>query len=394
MENKDNLIGVLATIFKWKKQILTVTLIAIIGSALIAFLYLNNYYQSTTLFYVASPDIFKPEQMFGTSNKDMEFYGTENDVDRVLTIAESGELYEYLIKKFDLYKHYDIDSTYEKAPFKVREKLESLYNVKKTKFDAIELSVEDVNRQMAADMANAAREKIDEISQRLIRQSQQNLLGAYASSFIEKEKILASIGDTLMRLRQNYGVIDPEKQTEAITKTAVESESNYARNKAKLDMLKKSPNVSADTLVLLEANVKGFEEEMKTNGLMLKKYNQGFNSVSALKEFYEKERDQVGRDRQRAMQLQIAFNTKISALILVESGKVPIVKSRPKRGILILSAALIAFIFSVIGVLLIDNYKNVNWNEVTNSQNGAYTVHETPHGEGRKKSIGLIKHDS
>ena len=316
MENKDNLIGVLATIFKWKKQILTVTLIAIIGSALIAFLYLNNYYQSTTLFYVASPDIFKPEQMFGTSNKDMEFYGTENDVDRVLTIAESGELYEYLIKKFDLYKHYDIDSTYEKAPFKVREKLESLYNVKKTKFDAIELSVEDVNRQMAADMANAAREKIDEISQRLIRQSQQNLLGAYASSFIEKEKILASIGDTLMRLRQNYGVIDPEKQTEAITKTAVESESNYARNKAKLDMLKKSPNVSADTLVLLEANVKGFEEEMKTNGLMLKKYNQGFNSVSALKEFNEKERDQVGRDRQRAMQLQIAFNTKISALIL------------------------------------------------------------------------------
>ncbi len=394
MENKDNLIGVLATLFKWKKQILTVTLIAIIGSALIAFLYLNNYYKSTTLFYVASPDIFKPEQMFGTSNKDMEFYGTENDVDRVLTIAESGELYEYLIKKFDLYKHYDIDSTQEKAPFKVREKLESLYNVKKTKFDAVELSVEDVNQQMAADMTNAAREKVDEISQRLIRQSQQNLLGAYASNFSQKEKTLANIGDTLMRLRQNYGVIDPDKQTEAITKTAVESESNFARNKAKLDMLKKSPNVSADTLILLEANVKGYEEEMKTNTLMLKKYNEGFNSVSALKEFYEKERDQVSKDRQRAMQLQIAFNTKISALILVESGKVPIVKSRPKRSVLIFSAALIAFIFSVIGVLLIDNYKNVNWNDVTNSRNGAYTVQGTPAGEGGKKSIGLIKQDS
>ena len=396
MENNDNLLGVLATIFRWKKQILTVTFIAALGAALIAFFYLHNYYKSTTIFYVASPDIFKPEQVFGTSSKDMEFYGTANDLDRVLTIAESGELHEFLIKKFDLYKHYDIDTTDEKAPYKVREKLVSLYNVKKTKFDAIELSVEDVNKQMATEIANVAREKIDEISQRLIRQSQENVIKAYESNFIEKEKVLLSVGDSLMRLRENYGVIDPDKQTEAVTKTAVESESNYARNKAKLDMLKKSPNVSADTLVLLEANVKGYEEEVKANGLMLKKYNQGFNSVSALKEFYEKERDQMGKDKQRAMQLRIAYNTKISALILVESAKVPIVKSRPKRTIIVLSAALIALIFSIIGVLLIDNYRDVNWNDVINTQNGSYRVTSTPEGinEGSKKSIGFLNRES
>lgn len=390
MENRDNLLGVLSTIFAWKKQILTVTLVTLIGSSLIAFAFLDNYYKSTTIFYAASPDIFKPEQMFGTSNKDMEFYGTENDIDRILTIAESGELYEYLIKKFDLYKHYDIDSTNEKAPFKVREKLESLYKVKKTKFDAIELSVEDVDRQLATNMANAAREKVDNISQKLIKRSQENLLNAYASSFVEKEKILISIGDTLKQLRQNFGVIDPEKQTEAITKTAVESESNYARNKAKLEQLKKTPNVSADTLAMLEAGVKGFEEEVKANSLMLKKYNEGFNSVSALKEFYERERDQMSKDKQRALQLQIAYNTKTSALILVEEGKVPVVKSRPKRSILILSAALIAFIFSVVGVLLIDNYKNINWDDITQSPNGTYHQSETL-PEERKKAIGFFK---
>lgn len=391
MENNDNLLGVLATIFRWKKPILTVTFIATIATALIAFLFLHNYYKSTTIFYVASPDIFKPEQVFGTSNKDMEFYGNANDLDRVLTIAESGELYEFLIKKFDLYKHYDIDSTDEKAPYKVREKLVSLYNVKKTKFDAIELSVEDVDRQMATDMANVAREKIDEISQRLMRQSQENVIKAYESNFVEKEKVLSRVGDSLMRLRESYGVIDPDKQTEAVTKTAVESETNFARNKAKLDMLKKSPNVSKDTLTLLEANVKGYEEEVKANALMLKKYNQGFNSVSALKEFYEKERDQMGQDRQRAMQLSIAYNTKISALVLVESAKMPIVKSRPKRSILVLSAGLIAFIFSIIGVLLMDNYKNVNWNTITNTQNGTYRVTTT---EGSKKPIDFLNRES
>ena len=99
----------------------------------------------------------------------------------------------------------------------------------------------------------------------------------------------------------------------------------------------------------------------------------------------------MGKDKQRAMQLRIAYNTKISALILVESAKVPIVKSRPKRSIIVFSAAMIALIFSIIGVLLIDNYKNVNWNDVTNTQNGSYRVTST---EGSKKSIGFLNRES
>ena len=357
MKNKDNLLGVIETVWAWKKPILRVILIATLGTAAIAFLFLPNYFKSTTTFYVASPDLFKPEQLFGTSNKDMDYYGTENDVDRVLTIAQSGEMYDFLIKKFDLYKHYDIDSTKENAPFKVREHLEKLLEVKKTKFNAIELSVEDIDKKITADMSNAAREKIDEISQRLIRETQLKLIQAYESSFIEKEKTLLGMGDTLSRLRQNYGVIDPDKQTEAVTKSAVEAESNYYRSKAKWESLKKNPSVSADTLAMMEATVKGYEEETKRNNEMLKRYNLGFNSVSAMKEFYEQERDQISKDKQRFLQLRIAYGTKISALVLIEAGKIPIVKSRPKRSIIIFSAALVSLIFSIIGVLLIENYR-------------------------------------
>ena len=357
MKNRDNLLGVIDTIVKWKKPILQVTFVAILGTALIAFLFLKDYYKSTTIFYVASPDLFKPEQVFGTSNKDMDYYGTENDVDRVLTIAEAGEMYEFLIKKFDLYKHYDLDSTAEIAPFKVQEQLEKLFSVKKTKRNAIELSVEDLDKKFAAEMVNAARGKVDEIAQRLIRETQLKLIQAYETSFIEKEKALLGMGETLSGLRQNYGVIDPDKQTESITKSAVDAESNYYRNKAKWESLKKNPAVSVDTLALMEATVKGYEAEFKKSGEMLRRYNLGFNSVSAMKEYYEQERDQISKDKQRFQQLRIAYGTKISALVLIEEGKVPIVKSRPKRSIIILSAALIALIFSIIGVLLIENYR-------------------------------------
>ena len=63
MDNRDNLLGVLATLFKWKKQILKVILLAGIGTAAISFFFLDDYYRASTVFYVASPDLFKPEQV-------------------------------------------------------------------------------------------------------------------------------------------------------------------------------------------------------------------------------------------------------------------------------------------------------------------------------------------
>ncbi len=372
MENNDNLIGVLVTLFRYKRPLLWATLATALGAALISFFLLDNYYKATTTFYPLSSDVFKPEQMFGSSQKDMEYYGREEDVDRLLTIAQSGELYEFLIKKYDLYHHYKIDSTNEQAAFKVREAIEGLYNVKKTKYNAIEISVEDKDRRLAADMANAARDKVDEIAQRLVREIQANLVRAYETSFIEKEKILHGIGDSLTLMRQNYGVIDPEKQTEAVTKVSVEAHGNYVRSKARLDLLKTNPSVSKDTIGQLEAMLKGYEEETKSNDLTMQKYNAGYNTVSVLKEIYERERDQIGRDKQRYTQLKVAFETQIQALKLVESAAVPVVKSRPKRTIIVFSATLIVLVLSIIGALLIDNYRNVDWSEIKKaSQNGA-----------------------
>ena len=59
MDSKENLLGVLETVFKWKKQILRVLIVTAVGSVIIS-LFLSNYYQSSTLFYAASQDLAKP----------------------------------------------------------------------------------------------------------------------------------------------------------------------------------------------------------------------------------------------------------------------------------------------------------------------------------------------
>jgi tyrosine-protein kinase Etk/Wzc len=385
MAHQDNLIGVIATLFKYKKQILWATLATAVGTTVLSFAFMDNYYQATTIFYPVNSDVFKPEQLFGQSTKDMEYHGDEKEVDRILTIAKSDELYDFLIQKYDLYRHYKIDTTSEKAAFKVREALEKLYVINKTKNNAVELSVEDKDRRLAADMANAARQKVDEISQRMVREVQKNLINAYESSFVEKNKALVGVGDTLSRLRENYGVIDPDNQTEAITKVEIEAKSNYYRSKTKYDMLKGNPNISVDTLAMLEATMKGYEEEMKRSSEMLRKFSQGYNGVSMMKELYEQERNQIGRDKQRYLQLRIAFNTQISALEIVQTAKTPVNKSRPKRSIIVLSAALMVFVLTSVFALLAENYRDVNWKEITAPSNGS------ANGEESKPKIGFFK---
>lgn len=383
MADKDNLLSVIGTLFRYRRPILWATFLTALGSMLITVLFLDNMYKATTSFYPLSSDVFKPEQMFGTSNKDMEYFGTENDVDRLLTIGQSGDMYNFLIKKFDLYKHYKIDTSSERAPIKVREALERLYSVQKTKTNSIEVSVEDKDRVLAAEMANAARDKIDEIAQRIVREVQLNQIRGFESSFLQKEKVMGVVGDTLAMMRTRYGVIDPENQTEAVTKSSVEARSNFIRSKAKFEAMKGIRTLSQDTVALQGATVKGYEEELKESAEMLRKYNEGFNKVSLMKELYEQDRNQLGRDKQRYLQLKVAYETPTQALKTVEVASVPIDKSRPKRSIIVLSTTLIAFVFMFVGALLADNYKDVNWAEITGSERDT--------NNEKKKSIGFFQ---
>ena len=97
------------------------------------------------------------DQLFGHSTHEMDFYGSSQDLDRLLTICHSNEIKDQLVRNFNLYQHYDIDSTGALANHKIRTKLDKLMTIIKTKYDAIDLSIEDKDKILAASMANAAR---------------------------------------------------------------------------------------------------------------------------------------------------------------------------------------------------------------------------------------------
>ncbi|MCB0557676.1 MAG: hypothetical protein H6573_06175 [Lewinellaceae bacterium] len=363
MKNNDNLIDVLKAVFKWKRQIFYVCLIAGLGAVIIS-LFLSNYYQATTIFLAVSPDQAKPEALYGRGQLRTEYYGNENDIDRLMTIAESGELVNFLIDSFNLYEHYDINPDRPKAAFKVQEHFFDLYEVTKTKRDAIELSVEDKDKELAARITNAAREKIDAMARHLINEGLAKSIKSYEDNIKAKEAQLASLSDSLINLREQYGIYNIAGQTEALTSQVSESEAMVVRNRAKLQAMKETKGIPQDTIRLLEANVKGLEEEFKSLDNKIGRFNQGLSKFGIFERQYIEANQTLSDDKERLKQTTATYKSVIPAMVIVEEAKVPVVKSRPKRSIIVLATVAIAFLFSLIGALLFDTYKDVNWKDI------------------------------
>ena len=214
-ENQDNLLGVLGTMIRHRKILLRFAVLSGALTAVISLL-LPNYYASTATFYAASPQLANSELTFGNTGMVADYYGNEHDLDRLLTIAESNELVDYMVNRFQLYIHYDIDSTKIKAPHKVREHFRKLYTVEKTKADAVEITVEDTDPQYAATMVNAAMSKINAIASRLTREGPGKQISGFETLMADKKNMLRTYDDSLVRLRDRYGIIDATSQGELL----------------------------------------------------------------------------------------------------------------------------------------------------------------------------------
>ncbi len=364
MQQSDNLISVFKVIYKHRKVLIWTTLLVAIVSVAIS-LCLDNYYKSTTIFYAASPDLAKPSPV-GSMEKNVRFFGEDEDLDRLFSVSKSGELSQFLIDKYGLYDHYDINKEDDKAQFKMEQKLNKLVTSKKTRYNALELSVEDKDKTLAMNMANDARNKIAEITQRLIKDSQKKLLDNYDSNISYKDEILKVLNDSITNVRAIYGVYNTISQGEVLSDLVSKTQNKLLDQKARLSIYKSNEALYRDSIPKTKTSISGLNEQMKSLNKKIDLFNKGLAKVVAL-EFEQRElTQQLSLDKERQKQLLAAYNAPFTALHLVDEAKIPVVKSWPKRSILVLGSTVFAFLMTLIGILLFNAYKNIDWKEITN----------------------------
>ncbi|MEO6038946.1 MAG: hypothetical protein ABIQ93_11075, partial [Saprospiraceae bacterium] len=235
MNNRDNLLGVLSAIYRWRKTIRNICLVTLVGSIVLS-LFLKNYYQATTIFYPSSSHLANPELIFGSAGEVTDYFGSDHDLDRVAEIANGNAVVDYMIDTFQLYNHYGVDPKSKDGPNKVREIFRSLYSALKNKNDAVELNVEDVDRELSSTMANAARERINFLVQRLIRDNQAQLLVAYEDNIRSKERELQHLADSLGYLMGHYNMVSVGDLGQQISLQLANAESQIIRSRARLEV--------------------------------------------------------------------------------------------------------------------------------------------------------------
>ncbi len=361
MSQNDNLLDLVNAIYRWRKPIIISCVLAAIISA-VAALMLPNFYTSKTIFYAASPDLAKPLPI-GTGNLKREIYGTDTDLDRLFSIANSEELTDYLIEKFDLYKRYEIDPDGDQAGYAVRLMVAKAYNTEKNKFDALELSFEDKEPEMAAKIAKAAREKVNEIGQRMIKESQAKLLSSHEKIIEEKDSYQQNLIKDIAKLKDEYKIYNSQSKGEVLGEQLTSTKAAYANLNAKLSVFKNTPELR-DSIPMLAAKVEGLKLQLKELNKEATSYASGSGQIEKLGMEMKEISEQLALDKERYKQLKSAYNSPFTALHLVQEAKVPHIKSRPIRSLIVIGTTAVTFFLSLVWVLFMNQYKEVNWKSV------------------------------
>ncbi len=359
-----HLLGVLRSLWHWRTPIILVTAAGTLLAIVIALL-LPEYYSGRTSFLAISPDQISIDGVFGNNNNRMQFYGTGDDIDRIMAVAESDALVDYMVDAFKLYTVYDIDSSKQKAPVYVRREFMGLYEVTKTSRDAIELEVEDQDPERAAQMARAAREKINDIALGLIRGTQNRSAESLRGEIANREENLREINTRLSEIRQRSGIYNTEAQSEALATISTSLKGSIASTTAKLEAYRrKGGRSSRDSIAKYQIQLAGFESSRTTLDTQLVRLNESLGPIDNLEEERLRLNDALSKDRIRLKQFESVLRTDQRAIEVVEEAKTPVIKSRPMRSLIVVGAAILSFLFAVVGALLIDTGRRYDWGAI------------------------------
>jgi len=309
MDKEFNLITSLRIILKWKRPILILIIISGIAAGFFSVFIMDEYFLSSSTFYPTNQYVNDRALMFNTqTGTAVEYFGNKSDVNRVLTIANSEPLMDYIIDSFKLVSHYKIDTIAKYWKTKVKKKFDKNYEAIKTEHDAVQVSIFDTDPKLAAAMVNAVVAKVDELNKYFINESRKKQFEQLASQIVEQQGNVNTYVDTLASLAGQF--------------------------KIKVS--------SASGTVVVEGNDVRAVQQYKALLSKVENAERELNNRINIKE-----------------QMEISLKTSSSSLYIVEKAEPADRREKPVRWVVVALTMLFTTFISLIGVLLIEQIKEL-----------------------------------
>lgn len=311
-------------IYHYKKPLIIISSIGFVVSLIIS-LFITPLYKSSVIVFPA-PSTSISQAYITTLNtyKKESVFGEEEEVEQILQVLNSDELRNNIIRKFNLWNHYEIDSVNTSHPLdKMMKEFQDKISFKRTEYMAVEIEVFDKDPEIAAQMANEITCQIDSVMNKMEKSRAIAAFAIVKQEYDAKVKQLEHFEDSLRNVMQK-GVFDFESQSEVF-------------NKAYAD-------------ALASGNSRG-AQQLKVKLDTLAKYGSTYIS---LRDFLIYEKEQLSLLNSRYKEAEVDANQILTHYYVVNKAFKNDKKAKPKRSIIVLVSTLSTFAFAFIILIFIE----------------------------------------
>jgi uncharacterized protein involved in exopolysaccharide biosynthesis len=215
-QNGFNSLKIYEFILRNLKPLIIIAIAAFIVSLIIAFILPSKFRATVVLFPATSESVSKSLLSDNQQTKGLLNFGTSEEVEQFLQVLYSDEIRKKITAKYDLFKHYKIDTASNYPYTQLRKRFENNVSFRKTEFLSIEIEVFDKDPITCANIANDIADFADSTINNM-----QHERAFKAYSLVEKEYLSASnyldfIQDSLTKLRE-LGIFNYEAQSEVFS---------------------------------------------------------------------------------------------------------------------------------------------------------------------------------
>jgi uncharacterized protein involved in exopolysaccharide biosynthesis len=311
--------------FLWKKRklLMIITSSAAVISV-VASLMMTPYYKAQAVVFPTSSNSVDFQ---GNGRNSVVEFGDEADAERLLQVLISPEIRDSLTLKYNLYEHYEIDTTASQSKAKFQEAYEGSVQFNRTRYNSITIDVFDKDPEVAADMANDIVRLVDTVMNRMIKERSKGPMWAVQD---EVKLIKTEMGDYSDKLK-------------ALSDTGVVNQEARGR-------------LYSDYLTALKAGKNDLAREIKQKIDASQQYGTDYDIYSNLSEFFSLRYSNILDVNDQATQYA---NTNIQQTIRHSMAEVPDKKAKPKRAIIVIFATFSTFLFAVFALLAIERIKEL-----------------------------------
>jgi len=145
-------------------------------------------------------------------------YSTESPTEQMLQLFESEDIRDGLIKDFNLFEHYDIDTTQKYPLTALYGQMSENIKIDKTKYESVEIEVLDTDPFIAKRMVDSLLANMHKKAQALQRQKSIEVVVILKNQLDLKRQEMDSMEAELKNIRENYGILDFEEQVRAFSR--------------------------------------------------------------------------------------------------------------------------------------------------------------------------------